>query len=542
MISLNEYVKQLYNQSSADNLLPFPTEERNKYYQTGNRQDFEKLYFRRRDFLSSCAFLALSDESFIPQLERIIIAVCDEYCWALPAHTSGIKEDDEKTIDLFAAETSFTLAEINTVFEDKLSSDTKCRIKIEIEKRLVKNYKEHKFWWETCRMNWASVCGAFTGGTLIYLFPEEFENQKTRILETLRCYIDGFSDDGTCMEGAEYWLYGFSSFTYFADLLFRYSHGKTDLFDNIKVKKTAGYIERIFLKGNTVVSFSDADINTKADIALQYYLSKKLPGYVNLLPESRMSIRDGNTKWPCLYRTAVWKDERKTENESLKNYIGKDQIIIHKDGYSLAFKGGNNDEPHNHNDLGSFIFADEDGQVLCDLGAGRYSKDYFSEKRYGVFCNSSSGHSVPIINSKEQGTGEKYTVNCKYESDVITADITGAYDEEKLKSFQRTLICRDKSVLLIDKAELYDKISVIDRFITLRKPVIRENEVVLGDTHILFDNHKVSLKINEYSHLPHGYDAEEITVYCLDFTFNDNEVIFELCSSDDRKIRKIINC
>ena len=87
---------KLYEKSRSDNLKDFPVSERRKYHINGNRNDFEKLYFGRRDYLSATAILALFDEKYIPELQKIILAVCSEYCWALPAHTSGIKIVDKK--------------------------------------------------------------------------------------------------------------------------------------------------------------------------------------------------------------------------------------------------------------------------------------------------------------------------------------------------------------------------------------------------------------------------------------------------------------
>lgn len=530
MMSLTEHVNDLYNISSCDDLTEFPMSIRREYYKTGNRQNFEKIYFRRRDFLSSCAFLALSDDTYISQLENIILAICDEYCWALPAHTYGTKENDSKTIDLFVAETAFTLAEICTVFENKLSTDLKNRVKYEVENRLVKNYLNQKYWWEDCTMNWASVCGGFTGGTLIYLFPEEFKNQESRILKTLQCYIDGFLNDGVCLEGADYWLYGFSAFVYFADLLFDFTNGKIDLFQDEKVRKIAGYIEKIFLKGNTVVSFSDANANVKADMALQYYLSRKMPESVSLLPVNRMSIWGGNTKWPCFYRTLLWVDGRKVNSEKYENHISENQIIINKKNYSIAIKGGNNDEPHNHNDIGSFILSDENGQVFCDLGAGRYTKDYFNENRYSIFCNSSLSHNVPIINGKGQKSGKEYIATLAYNENKVVTDITKAYNENKLKSFIRCFEFSDNSIFITDELKSKNSISVTERFVTLRKPEIKENTVFLGNTCIVFDKGQASLEINEEYHIPHEYDTDAITVFCLDFILKKEttEITFEI--------------
>ena len=71
---------------------------------------------------------------------------------------------------------------------------------------------------------------------------------------------------------------------------------------------------------------------------------------------------------------------------------------------TLVIKGGYNDEPHNHNDVGSFmIVAKNDGIPIADLGVGIYRKETFDpELRYTLLNNASFGHSVPIINGKYQ--------------------------------------------------------------------------------------------------------------------------------------------
>ncbi len=78
-------------------------------------------------------------------------------------------------------------------------------------------------------------------------------------------------------------------------------------------------------------------------------------------------------------------------------------------GVMLAFsaKAGHNNEPHNHNDLGHFILHGGGENLLCDLGAGLYTKAYFSPGRESIINISSSGHSVPVINGTMQQSGAK---------------------------------------------------------------------------------------------------------------------------------------
>ena len=524
----------LYEKSRDDNLEDFPLTEREKFHKNGNRQDFEKLYFKRRDYLSSTAILALFDEKYIPELEKIILGVCKEACWALPAHTTIETLLCDKTVDLFVAETAFALAEISATFGDRLSSEIHHTVIKEIRKRLIENYSDQTFWWEKCNMNWAAVCGGYIGGTLLYLFPLEFRRYKERILGTLSCYIEGFTDDGFCFEGPSYWQYGFMAYCVFADLLYRYSNEEEDLFQSQKVKNIAAYAEKCTLKGGTSLSFSDADDRFKTDYALRHYLHRILPCAVPCKNISKDNLSDTNTKWINFYRTIIWRifdDVTPTLKNKDAYSPDANQLIIHRDSYSLAFKGGHNDEPHNHNDLGSFIYADKNGQVFCDLGSGRYTKDYFDDsKRYTIFCNSSLSHSVPIINSKPQPSGKAFSAKLTYENDRAICDMTNAYDENELSSLIRKVDINDDGIRITDSFALKKALPITERFVSLQNAQIKDNMLVFSSSRMLYPCDKVKLTVKEETHTPHEYDADDIMVYCYDFLLDEGvtEISFKI--------------
>jgi hypothetical protein len=81
--------------------------------------------------------------------------------------------------------------------------------------------------------------------------------------------------------------------------------------------------------------------------------------------------------------------------------------MVRKPNYSFAAKGGHNEEGHNHNDVGNFVLATDNGQMIADMGAMEYTAKCFSSERYTLLQNSSRGHSVPIIDGKEQGSGRR---------------------------------------------------------------------------------------------------------------------------------------
>ena len=96
--------------------LPELTEELFALFErTGNRIKYEEVYFGRRKFLAVFGMAAIMDNRAedIKKLEEVLESVCNEECWALPAHVN--RRDDKNwktTVDLFASETAQTLAEI----------------------------------------------------------------------------------------------------------------------------------------------------------------------------------------------------------------------------------------------------------------------------------------------------------------------------------------------------------------------------------------------------------------------------------------------
>ena len=88
----------------------------------------------------SSALLALiypEEDKYLIKLMDAIYAICDEYTWCLPAHQGKLEPNNNTKIDLMAAETGFTLAEIYTLLNDRLEPLIKNRILAETERRIV---------------------------------------------------------------------------------------------------------------------------------------------------------------------------------------------------------------------------------------------------------------------------------------------------------------------------------------------------------------------------------------------------------------------
>ena len=180
---------------------------------TGNRLGYEAVYFQRRRRLTTFALSSFSVSRIIryrAALAEIIESILKEPTWCLPAHMKG--QDIDRHIDLFAAETGFTLSEILTLSADGLPQHLRAAILEQVNVRLFVPYLLHgPYHWETADHNWAAVCAGSIGSAA--LLVEKDAARKTEIVSkaigTMSHYLSGFGADGACLEGPGYWNYGF---------------------------------------------------------------------------------------------------------------------------------------------------------------------------------------------------------------------------------------------------------------------------------------------------------------------------------------------
>ncbi len=457
------YEQQLINAGKELDIekMPVLTEELfSQFENTGNRIGYEKVYFKRRKFLTVYAILAMQykKSSDISRLEEVILEICDEECWALPAHVNRSETDWKNTIDLFSCETAFSLAEIISILEKNLSEYVCKRAKEEVFRRVLTPFMEGPkpySWWETTNMNWCAVCCGSIGATAIWLMQNDKQNLDkliNRLSTSIMNYIAGFGEDGACLEGIGYYTYGMSFFLIFADLAYKYTCGKIDLLKSEKMKKIALFQQKCFLSGNISLSFSDSIDEDKYRIGLTTYLSKRYEGIkfpdISLVADLesdncyRYAVISRDFFWTKSYSNVLRQRRIDGIVYDYRNWhtVLKDaqwSICSSKNNCVMAAKGGNNDEPHNHNDIGSFIYAYEGEVILNDLGSGEYTKDYFGENRYKNLCCRSLGHNVPIIEGKEQLAGANYKAS-KFEADgegetiIEFAKAYGLSDEESV--------------------------------------------------------------------------------------------------------------
>lgn len=533
------------------------------FAETGDRQGYDKIYFERRKRLTTLAIAAWlfpEREDYKTRLCDIIFSICNEYTWCLPAHLTNQPEKPIPAIDLFAAETAFALTEILRLHESWLPSLICKRIQGEVFTRVINSFIDGSryFDWEQATHNWSSVCGGSVGIAALYLLenePAKLTAVLERVLPALECFLSGYHDDGVCMEGYGYWEYGFGYYVYFADLLKQRTLGKIDLLNCDKVKQIASFQQKAFLDGRNVVNFSDALATSGVFMGLGHYLHANMEG-VELPPLELMKpfTEDHCGRWGPAIRNLVWFEEDidtnaqpqfRALNESKGGtwsagdyWLPDAQWLISRHvntqaGYVFAAKGGHNDEPHNHNDVGHFILYGGGQTWLADLGSGLYTADYFGEQRYQIPCNASFGHSVPIINGHYQSAGAKHRAAVTHlqlgeRTNELELELAFAYEDDHLQSLRRCF--KWHKTLKTEKPylELIDKYcftampeQVTERFICAVKPQLVNGNVELRrddlSLSMLVTYAKDTLKpvINELEHIDHF--GEKQIFYTLDF-------------------------
>ncbi|WP_062050185.1 heparinase II/III family protein [Bacillus sp. JCM 19034] len=523
------------------------------FSETGSRKEYETPYFQKRRCLNTFAIMTLLEpdkKEHLVSLQEVIWSICNEHTWCLPAHFPEVSEKseslqirvDKEPIDLFAAETAFALAEIAVLLRSELEPKIRMRIEEEVRKRVLQPFYHHTYHWEKADHNWAAVCAGSIGSAAIYMVDdhEELSVILERVLYAMDAYLSGFHDDGACLEGYGYWQYGFGFFVYFADLLKKKTNGKIDLMQSEKVHQIALFQQKIFLTSNRIVNFSDSLASGKVWIGLTHYLRQSFPDIDLPKEEWRASYMDDHcSRWAPAIREILWlREDFEGMSWTAKSYLLEQaqwfvsRYQMEGEMYAFATKGGHNDEPHNHNDIGQWIVASDDDVFLSDIGSGEYTKRYFSDDRYLNLCTGSQGHSVPIIDGQYQCAGALYRassfrVKKNERRDQIELFYAGAYEVDGLRELTRSFTWMKEGlpILLVEDAFFAErKISFIDRFITPLQTTQKEpgNVVLKGkkqQLRIVYDEHQLTVKEKVLTYSNHF--AKEEQVLALDFHLNN---------------------
>lgn len=374
-----------------------------RYFQrNGDRKTFETPYFNKRRNMGALALrVFLGDLQWKDLLQDYIWDICEETTWVLPAH-------ENRSIDLFSAETGFDLASLLHLLGRTLDGEVRARVRGEVERRIFQPYLAHheSLWWYKGGNNWNGVCNSSVASTFLLLDPEpDRAAQAVAIaLAGLDYFLDhAFEKDGTSTEGVGYWAYGTLNFVALSELMRARSGGAVDLLSDERLGRIAAYPARLLLSGSMFAAFSDCD-----------EIEEFNPGIITRMAErtGESSLYDllakpvsfqGDWRLTMMLRNALWWDGQQKEAAEIGDTMltggGVARLVSPLDCCEhplvVAVKAGHNAENHNQNDVGSFVVHVDGENLLTDPGRGLYDRFYFGPGRYeNIFANS-YGHSVP---------------------------------------------------------------------------------------------------------------------------------------------------
>ncbi len=412
--------------------------------------------------------------------------------------------------------------------------------------------------WEEMRNNWCAVCAGSIGSAALYLVDddERLADILARVLPTLGRFMESFPEDGACLEGLGYWTYGVGFFLSFSELLREATAGAIDLAGIEKFERVAAFQAKAYLTESLALPFADGEGNERFRIGLTDWITRAFPGAGRPPAERAASFsEDRHGRWCLSLRDLLWTAspaaDSRAETPSFSEprsptWLPASQWLLcparSGDGLAFAAKGGHNGEPHNHDDVGSFLFARGSVQLLADVGRGEYAKEYFGEGRYGVFCVSSFGHSLPIIGGKGQLEGESRAarnVSCSCGTDGVrlSMDIARAYGLPELAVLARSFAFDGfRTLRLRDEYSFTGEVPrVIERFVTGLDGNGIDVDGATGSCRLAFPGGRLEIlftghgagavpAVTRHAHrTPDGRDAE---IACVDYTIEANSSRF----------------
>jgi len=459
---------------------------------TGERAAYEKISFEKRHVLGTLLLAEIYENKgrFLDPIINGIWSICEESFWGASAHlprtpeNAGLMDVSKPFVDLFSAETATYLAWIDYFLGkqlDKVSPQIRRRISYEVTNRIFTPLMTVPHGWMKANANgrppnnWNPwICSNWLN-TALLLEKDETKrvNMVYKILQVLDQFLNPYPEDGGCDEGPGYWGAAAASLYDNIALLNLASHNAFQyMFADEKVKNMARYIYRAQISKDYFIDFADADPKPKMAAGMIYRFGKDI-GDTSMMQFGAFYRDDQSKEWSSFHFFRIFfevfmRGELREAKQSFPLpadvWLPGIQVMIARDkektykGFFLAAKGGNNDESHNHNDVGSYIVYYDGLPVIIDVGRGTYTKKTFSDKRYDIWYNCSDYHNLPTINGHTQPPGFKYRASdVSYQkgpkSSSISMNIATAYPAKAgIQQWQRTIrLNRTKNVEIINK-------------------------------------------------------------------------------------------
>ena len=473
----------------------------------GNRSEYEAISFEKRRVLGTLLIAEIYENKgrFTDPIIDGVYSICEETFWGSPAHLpkikelSGLMDVSQPFVELFSAETAEFLAWVDYFLGEKLdavSPQIRNRIYYEVNYRIFQPLMTKPHGWMASNANgrrpnnWNPwICSNWLNAALLLERDEaKRTDQVYRILHVLDAFLTPYPQDGGCDEGPGYWGAAAASlYDNIAMLNQATGNSFKYVYDDEKIKNMGRFIYRAQIGDKYFLDFADADPQPGMDGNMIYRFGKDIQddnmvkfGAYYRKPQTG---KIGSSHYFRNFYSLFIQDEYANAAKGLPLpqdvWLPDIEVMIARDnegstkGFFVAAKGGNNDESHNHNDIGNYIVYYDGYPLLIDVGRGSYTAKTFSSHRYDIWFNCSNYHNVPTVNGFTQPPGAQFkAAKTTYKRDHAYAqlqlDMSASYpDSAGVQSWQRSIrLNRGSNVEVTDVTALKTAAGITQHIMT----------------------------------------------------------------------------
>ncbi|MCR5101054.1 MAG: heparinase II/III-family protein [Butyrivibrio sp.] len=536
----NEIVSQL----SSEGIPELPLQLWCEFIQNGNRVNFEHNFFTRRKFLVTLVMYEgiVNNGSVLPHIAELIWAICEESSWCLPAHNSYYRDKPQlplpdvsrPVIDLFAAETGALLSMVYRVAGDNLEATypgIQSRIEYELERRIFIPYKTTHFWWmghdDEPMCNWTVWCtqNILLSTSILKNDDSEYTNFAIdKADKSIGFFLKDYGEDGCCSEGAQYYRHAGLCLFGALYILDKMAPGKFDHYKKeTKIRNIAEYIAHMHVSGKYYLNFADCSPiagrrSVREHLFGKYVGSDFLAAFAasdfSFDPDPyKFNVQDDSEGINLFYQllTAYYGNQVCNAAISYSNInqyhfypsVGLMKVCSDNGMYVAGIKAGNNDDSHNHNDVGSITLYKNGEPSLIDIGVESYTRKTFSNQRYEIWTMQSSWHNLPEFDPEGekymQLPGKEFAANIMEtypDKSGLLMDIAGAYNGlnnsrpvKSLGKYLRSVSLSNDGLIIEDSTDYSGLIALT--LMTRESVIISENDnsrLICGDSVIELNN------------------------------------------------------
>ncbi|MDO4949464.1 MAG: heparinase II/III family protein [Bacteroidales bacterium] len=506
---------------------------------TGDRYVMQNTWSANSGSLSTflLAELAEGKGRFLDQLIDAVWYYTYSPAWVYSAHTiaqrskRALPDPTEVHIDLGAGTLSLLLAYTLHFFEPEIDKvdPVLCReLRKTLHRYIYDSYLDNSLddvnsWLGTHGQavnNWNPWVNSNV--ILSFLLVEKDNDVLHKALAKSVASVDNFlnyvQSDGACEEGPGYWYEAAAMLFDYMQILYEASEGKFNMVGSDRVKRMGEYISRAYIGGkHYVLDFADASGTGKPEFGLIWRYGKAV-GSSEMQNFALLGLQNSDKFDLSLssFHTMFRRFKFYQDYPEIKQFVAKANERVQQigmeatvaelrrevpactwypqtevgmmrtpDGCYFGVKGGYNDESHNHNDIGNFVFYVDNTPFIIDAGAPTYSRKTFSSERYTIWAMQGQWHNTPSINGVQQKDGRDYkATNTKFvqgkSRHTLSYNIGTAYPTEAAcDNWNRTFTLnasRHSQLVITDSFKLTErKAADVEHFlvkgeVTLEKP------------------------------------------------------------------------